>query len=237
MVNTEHKHIGILGGTFDPVHIAHLRLALDLKISTNISEIRLMPNFIPPHKNMQVTNIEHRLNMLELATKNLKDITIDKTEIEIAKEKLKTNNNYRSYMTDTLDVLNNKYSKLYKDKYTIWLILGADSFASLNTWHMWESILNKTNFLILKRDNQEISCSNNWMDALKSKIIIDKQIQQINQHQLPCDIKSGYIYIKNSRQLQISATEIRHLISTNQPCDFLIIDSVRKYIQENKIYN
>ena len=233
MTNTQHKHIGILGGTFDPIHIAHLRLAIDLKISTNISEIRLIPNFLPPHKNTQVTDIKHRLNMLNLATENLQNIIVDQTEIEIAKENLKNNQNYKSYMTDTLDVLNKKFNSLYQNNYTLWLILGADSFMSFNTWHKWQNILKQTNFLILKRDNQNITNNLNWLESVKHQVTISNET---NDSKLPDETKSGYVYLKNSRQLNISATEIRSLISSSQPANFLLPDQVLKYIKINHLY-
>jgi len=232
MENSKHKHIGILGGTFDPIHIAHLRLAIDLKMSTNLSEILFIPNFIPPHKDTQVTDIKHRLNMLNLATENLQDISVDSTEIDIAKERLTKDPNYKSYMTDTLDTLHQKYKKKYDD-YTIWLILGADSFDKFYTWYKWEEILDKCNFLILKRENQIIDTNIKWLLPHKDKVVINNNI---DNYILPSEIKNGYIYLKNNRRLDISATEIRKLFSEKHSAKFLLPDNVIDYIERNHLY-
>jgi len=232
MGNSKHKHIGILGGTFDPIHIAHLRLAIDLKMSTNLSEILFIPNFIPPHKNSHVTDIKHRLAMLNLATSSLKDIIVDSTEIDIAKEKLVKNPKYRSYMVDTLSTLHEKYQKKY-EKYSLWLILGEDSFAKFDTWHKWQDILTKCNFIILKRENQVINTKLNWLSEVKDIVTVNNTTQS---YILPSDINNGYIYLKNSRMLDISATEIRKLFSENHSAKFLAPDNVIEYIERNNLY-
>lgn len=232
MTTSKHKHIGILGGTFDPIHIAHLRLAIDLKMSTNLSEILFIPNFIPPHKNTTVTDIKHRLEMLKLATLDLDGISVDSTEIDIAEKRLIKEPDYKSYMVDTLSTLHKKFEEK-NENYTLWLILGADSFDTFYTWYKWEEILEKCNFLVLKRENQIIDKNIKWLLPHKNKVIISNDNEN---YILPSEVKSGYIYLKNNRRLDISATEIRQLLKENYSVKFLLPDNVIEYIKLNDLY-
>ncbi|MDD2524044.1 MAG: nicotinate (nicotinamide) nucleotide adenylyltransferase [Endomicrobiia bacterium] len=135
-------NIGVLGGSFDPVHNVHLEIA-----SQSINEFKLdfvifVPAYLPPHKNKLEVSDKHRYKMLLLALENRKDFIIDDFEI---------NTGSVVYTYITLDYLQKKYPND-----TVKLIIGSDSFNQLDTWKKPDYIAQKYGFIVIKRPNIDI---------------------------------------------------------------------------------
>ncbi len=129
------KKIGILGGSFDPVHNGHLAIAKTVLEQKVVDEVWFMPNLKSKYKE-QVASPEDRLRMLEIATRYMRNVKVSDLEIK---------RGTYSYTYDTAMALKNQ-----KDKY--YFIIGADSFYDLNNWYKSDELLDIANFIIVNRD-------------------------------------------------------------------------------------
>jgi nicotinate-nucleotide adenylyltransferase len=115
--------IGVLGGTFDPVHFGHLRPALEIRQALGLDEIRLIPCHLPPHRPRPVASPRQRVAMLEAAVRNYPEFRVDPREL--AREG-------PSYTLDTLTSLREEMGET-----GLCLLTGRDAFSGLPTWHRW----------------------------------------------------------------------------------------------------
>ena len=204
------KRLGIFGGAFDPVHKGHtqsLKYISDLKI---IDEIQVIPNYSSPHnKNIQIDE-KHRLKMLEIAFKELKNIKLNDIELK---------NKTKSYTYKTL-----KYLKdIYPEKH-LSLIIGLDSLYSFTTWKNWESILSLCSLLVLER---KLNDSRGLKKELESKISPDYD-----------DFFSGHgkILILKNDLINISSTDVRLKLKNNESLTGMVDDQVLEYISKKSLY-
>ena len=198
--------IGIFGGSFDPVHLGHLKTAKSIKKELNFERLFLLPCHDPVHKNSLHYSPKQRLEMLNLAIKDYPSLEIDTREI---------NREGNSYMIDTLADL----AEEFKGK-TICLIIGMDSFLSFKTWKKWDEFARLVHLIILPRNT----------DGLNEK--------SLETFDLALDINdlnissSGLLYFSNSELIDISSTDIRGKIASNQNLDGLMPSSVIKFLQK-----
>ncbi|MFA4991849.1 MAG: nicotinate-nucleotide adenylyltransferase [Candidatus Omnitrophota bacterium] len=131
--------IGILGGTFDPVHNGHLHLAKKACDKLRLSKVIFVPSYLPPHKKgAKVTPARHRCNMLRLAIKGNEKFRVSDMEIK---------RKGRSYTVDTLRSLRKKFGAAAE----LFFITGSDSLKELNKWKDLEKILSLCSFVIVER--------------------------------------------------------------------------------------
>lgn len=141
-------NIGILGGSFDPIHCVHLEIANQSLNEFKLDFVIFIPAYLPPHKNKLEVSDKHRFEMLLLALENRKNFIIDDFEI-------KSKSVVYSYQT--LDYLQKKYPND-----TIKLIIGSDSFNQLDTWKKPDYIAEKYGFIVIKRPNVELDKKSNY---------------------------------------------------------------------------
>src|SRR5690606_15909888 len=118
------RRIGLLGGTFNPVHIGHLRAALEVVEFLRLDELRLVPSARPPHRETPQVSAEQRLAMVALAVADEPALSVDDRELRRDKP---------SYTVDTLESLR---AELAADD-QVFLLLGWDAFCGLPSWHRW----------------------------------------------------------------------------------------------------
>ena len=134
--------IGILGGTFDPIHNTHSYMGNQVLKALDLDKLYFMPAFYPPHKNAEkITDETHRLNMIKLAIEDLENIDCLTLEID---SKL-------SYTADTLTVLKNKYPN---DEF--YFIIGGDSISSFENWYHPEIIFEKASIVVIRRKDETL---------------------------------------------------------------------------------
>ena len=138
--------IGIFGGSFDPVHLGHLKTAKSIKKELNFERLFLLPCHDPVHKNSLHYSPKQRLEMLNLAIKDYPSLEIDTREID---------REGNSYMIDTLADLTEEF----KGK-TICLIIGMDSFLSFKTWKKWDEFARLVHLIILPRNTDRLAENN-----------------------------------------------------------------------------
>jgi len=216
--------IGILGGTFDPVHIAHMRLAEEAKYYFNLDKILFLPSNIPPHKtNKKISNYLDRIKLLELAIKGRKDFELELHDINLETP---------SYTVDTLKFLKTKYSDNQ-----LFFIIGMDLFKELNTWKNFLELFKLSNFIVARRPpfmNIDFQLAESFMPPFTGENInnfVINEKKEVLEH-----ISGNNIYFFKSTRLDISSTEIRKLISKGVPVNFLVPDRVVSYITEKKLY-
>ncbi len=129
--------MGIFGGTFDPIHYAHLRTAFELQQALRLKEIRFLPAGNPPHRDQPMADAQLRLKMVQLATADQPGFVVD--DREVRKEG-------PSYSVETLAELRHEYP----DR-SLCLIVGMDAFLSLPKWHQWRELLQLAHLVVAHR--------------------------------------------------------------------------------------
>ena len=211
--NPAPERIGLFGGTFDPVHVGHLRTAVELSERYALHQLRLLPNHRPAHRNQPSASTRQRIEMLEIATQNMPLLVVD------AREALRDKT---SYTYDTLC----EFSQEFPDT-TLIFFMGQDAFSAFHSWHRWQEILELTNLVVIDRPDAELG---EWATNL-----IAKQADTIG-HRVE-DARTGVIERCGVTQLAISATNVRERIANRQSVDFLVPERVKEYIVEQKLYS
>ena len=129
--------IGILGGTFDPIHYGHLRPAQEIQRALALEQVRVVPAGDPPHRVRPLASANQRLRMVELALVEFPGFIVDDREIRRPGP---------SYTVLTLDSLRTEFGER-----PLCLIMGIDTFLDLETWHQWQRLSGLTHFLVMKR--------------------------------------------------------------------------------------
>lgn len=208
------KRIGIFGGTFDPVHIGHLRSALEVAEFMALDELRLIPSARPPHREAPQVSAQDRLAMVELAVAGLSPLCVDDRELKRDKP---------SYSIDTLESLR---SELAADD-QLFLIIGWDAFCGLPTWHRWSELLEHCHILVLQRPDADSEAPETLRNLLAARSISDP---------LTLEGPGGQISFIWQTPLAVSATQIRTLLASGKSVRFLLPDAVLTYIHAHGLY-
>ena len=197
--------IGIYGGSFDPIHLGHLKTATTLKTELQLDHLFLLPCCEPVHKDGLKYPSNDRLKMLNLALEKFSTLEIDSREI------LRGGG---SYMIDTLHEL----KQIYRDE-PICLIIGMDSFLKIKTWKDWQEFSKLVHLVILQRQGFNIIDSS--LDSFHNT-------KDVNQLRLE---SNGLLYFSNCPKINISSSDIRGRIAANQNLDDLLPKSVINYLR------
>jgi nicotinate-nucleotide adenylyltransferase len=203
------KRVGIIGGTFDPVHMGHLVAADQVLFYNQLDEVWFMPAYLPPHKTDQpIMPYQHRVAMLELAAELKPEYKV--CTIESERETL-------SYTYETMIELQKRYPEFHFS-----FIIGADIFSTLTKWHRINELIEIVEFIGLDR----ISCDE-WRKESESA-----------QAQLATDERSilSRVRMTPMPQLEISSSLIREYVRDGRGLSFLVPDAVEKYIKEHQLY-
>ena len=211
------KKIAFYGGSFDPIHNGHLRIAQELVTLFELDEFVFVPAFHAPHKkDKKPTSAFHRYAMLCLASKDKAKIKVSKMELELPE---------KPYSIETLSKLK---SELPQTK--IFFVMGADSWQEITTWREWEKVLTIVNIIVVTRPPIEIGFSHVTKE-IQSKIIDLRGKIKFEQ------VDEDRIYITDAVSLDVSSTEIRNNIRENK--DEWKVDvpnEAANYIEKYKIY-
>jgi len=197
--------IGIYGGSFDPIHLGHLKTATTLKTELQLDHLFLLPCCEPVHKDGLNYPSNDRLKMLNLALEKFSTLEIDSREI------LRGGG---SYMIDTLHEL----KQIYRDE-PICLIIGIDSFLKIKTWKDWQEFSKLVHLVILERQGFNIIDSS--LDSFHNT-------KDVNELRLE---SNGLLYFSNCPKINISSSDIRDRIAANQNLDYLLPKSVINYLR------
>lgn len=209
--------LGIFGGTFDPIHFGHLRLAQEALDHLGLGAVRWIPAGQPPHRAAPRVTPQHRLAMAQLALADNPAFSLDAAEVDSPAA---------SYTVHTLERLRAELG----DQQPLVLLVGADAFAGLTTWHRWQDILQLAHIGIAHRPGFPIS-----PDSLPEPLAALYQLQRCPPDSLQIAPAGGMCPFAMT-QLDISATQIRKLLSNGRPARYLLPTTVLDYIAHNHLY-
>jgi nicotinate-nucleotide adenylyltransferase len=213
--NTTEKAIGILGGTFDPIHHGHLRLAIELYERLDLAEVRLIPAAHPPHRRSPTASAQLRLQMLQAAIAGIPGLVIDDRELHRSGP---------SYTVDTLSSLREEYPHR-----SLGLILGMDAFINLPQWYQWQRLITLGHLLVVHRLGTQmpsLSALQDWFSQHQANHLADLNRQL-----------TGCIWVEEIPLLSISATQIRTLIATGKNPRYLLPLAVLDIINTHQLYS
>ena len=208
------RRIGILGGTFNPVHIGHLRGALEVAEQLALDELRLIPSARPPHRETPQATAEQRLAMVELAVAGEARLRVDDRELQ------------RQTPSFTIDTLESLRAELAAED-QLFLLLGWDAFCGLPTWQRWQALLEHCHIVVLQRPDADSEAPEALRDLLAARSVVDPQ---------GLAGPGGHITFVWQTPLAVSATQVRHLLAQERSVRFLVPDAVLAYIHAHGLY-
>ncbi len=195
------KKIGVLGGTFDPPHLAHLKLATHFSQLLQLDELLLIPSGEPWQKDLDITPAEIRLQMTEAAGIDLaKDFLNFNIPTKIRVDHIEMNRAGPSYTLDTVKALR----ECFGSQVSLTWLMGADTLLNLPTWNSWDQLLNYVNLAVASRPHHELSAQ---MDPeIKALLAKHECIDPDTLEKSPF----GRIYIDKSLSIDLSSTQLRN---------------------------
>jgi len=196
--------IAVLGGTFDPVHIGHLRVAWEAAEALE-AQVRLMPAQVPPHRPPPVATAQQRVRMLQLALAGQDRLTLDTRELERPGP---------SYTFDTLHSLRAEFGKAQ----SLILLLGADAFAGLPSWHRWRELFELAHIAILTRPGHAAA----WPGELAA-VVAPRRVDAASKLR---ETAAGHVFELAVTALEISASQVRALLAAGREPRWLLPDAL-----------
>lgn len=199
--------IGLMGGTFDPPHLAHVIPITHVLTEFSLDLVHFIPNYLPPHKErLYLTDSYHRTAMVAIALQKYDQFILN--PIELRKQKA-------SYTVDTISEI-----AAGSPNDQIFFILGSDSFIELDTWHDYKRLLQLCEFIIINRGTEH--------DELQQSLQKLETITQLNLR--------DRIHFAHAPYLPISSTEIRTAIGAGRSVSNWILPEVQAYIKKHELY-
>lgn len=211
------KLTGLLGGTFDPIHHGHLRMAEQLADALQLDTVRFIPCGNPPHRDSPVTSAVDRSTMVKLAIAGNPRFVID--DRELARDG-------PSYTYDTLISLREECG----EDAGLCLFMGSDAFSEFDNWHRWQEISELCHLVLVERPDAE-SVSNLRPDLMT--LLNERRVEHAASL---AECPAGLILIQRIQALNISATTIRKELGTQRSPRYLLPDTVLDYIHQQGLY-
>ena len=213
------KAIGILGGTFDPIHFGHLRLAEEMLELADLKQIRFIPTGTPPHRDTPQVSAQHRSAMVRLAIADQPAFVLDEREVR------------RTTPCYTVDTLLELRAELGEAQ-PLCLLMGGDAFLELHTWHEWERLFELAHIVV------------GYRPGFTLEERIHNATEKLRRHyqQRLCVVAAltqqpaGGIVELAIPKLEISATLIRSRVAENRSIRYLLPNAVADYIHQHHLY-
>ena len=212
------RPIGILGGTFDPIHYGHLRLAQELADYLELASVRFIPAGNPYHREAAESSPQARLAMVRLAIAGNPRFVADDREIR------RTGPNY------TFDTLTGLRAEL-GNQIPLVLLLGSDAFGQLNTWHRWLDLFSLAHIAVAHRPGHRL-------DPRRLNTVLGQELirRRTDDMSTITNTPAGCVTTIAMTPLDISATAIRAALDAGRSARYLLPDAVLDYIQNQRLY-
>jgi len=210
--------LGILGGTFNPIHLGHLRVAEEIGEDLGLEKVYLIPSGMPPHKSPHpIADFSHRLEMARLASGTSPMLEV--WDIEGKKPGL-------SYSIETLRLFHIHFGS----KLELFFIIGTDAFLEIKTWKEYQNLFRYASFVVINRPGYTAKRFLAFLDSLNAGFTWNPQKKCF------CH-PSGTILLKRDTTLMdISASRIRKMVNKGKSIRFLVPEVVREYIEKVGLY-
>jgi nicotinate-nucleotide adenylyltransferase len=214
--------IGILGGTFNPIHYGHLAAAEEVRERLKLDRILFIPSCIPPHKQEEdIPSAAQRFEMVRIATGG--NPHFEASDLELKRQG-------KSYTIDTIDALRTAYPHAELN-----FITGIDTFLEIETWKHWEHLLSLCSFVVLSRPGYRFT------DLIKIDFMkqTESELSRLDRRELmETVVRSGAftIWLEMIPLYDISSTDIRRRINEGKSIKYLLPDAVEIYIMKNRLY-
>jgi nicotinate-nucleotide adenylyltransferase len=214
-LETGEKRVGLFGGTFNPIHLGHLRGAEEIREAFSLQEVIFIPAALPPHKvTDKIIEAHHRLEMVKLAVQ--KNPSFSTSDVELKRSG-------KSYSIDTIRYFRERHPN------SLFFILGRDAFVEIETWKEFQNIFSLCNLIVMTRPGFQKASS-----SLPAALIPDFRYDQGAGAWIH---SSGYmIFFKEINFLDISSTKIRELIEKGESVKYLVTPEVEAYIRGHRLY-
>lgn len=209
--------VGIFGGTFDPIHFAHLRLAEEVADRLCLAQVRFIPSNIPPHRAAPSVTPPHRLKMVELAIRDNGRFMLDDRECRRAGA---------SYTVDTLRELRVEIGSAAP----MYLMMGMDAYNLLTTWSRWRELYALTHIVIAQRPGHVLD-----LEALDADLAQETRTRRTDVQELARG-PAGKVVTLDIPALDISATGIRAKLRAGHSVRYLLPADVLDYIELHHLY-
>jgi nicotinate-nucleotide adenylyltransferase len=206
--------IGILGGTFDPVHFGHLRPALEVREALVLEEIRLIPSLIPPHRPQPHARVEQRVAMLGAALRRHPVFRIDRRELQRGGP---------SYTFDTLVSLRAEIGDA-----GLCLLLGMDAFRDLPTWHRWRELIGLSHLVVMTRPGAHVPARGELAGFIRRHRV--REGGRLRRQ------PAGLLLLQPVTALAISSSRLRELLAAGRDPAFLMPEAVIEFINQEGLY-
>lgn len=211
--------IGILGGTFDPIHYGHLRLAEEMLELAGLRQIRFIPTGTPAHRDVPQVSAAQRSEMVKLAIADQPAFVLDEREVKRAA---------KCYTVDTLRELRRELG----EQQPLCLLMGGDAFLQLHTWHEWEQLFGLAHIVVGYRPGFTIA---------ERIVTAPLPLREHYQNRLCAattlrDQAYGGIAVLGIPKLEISATVIRSRVAEQRSIRYLLPSTVAEYIYQHHLY-
>ena len=201
------RSVGIMGGTFDPIHYGHLVIAEAARAKYRMDEIIFVPSGMPPHKKVRsITHSEHRFQMTKLAIQDNPHFCVSRLEIDRPG---------LSYAVDTIRAMRDLFAVNAK----LYFITGADAILEILSWKDVGALINMCQLVAATRPGYSLGGLEDIIERIRTE---HKRDFSVHTMEVPA--------------LMISSTDIRSRVQKGMPIKYLLPDSVEKYIYEHKLY-
>ena len=211
------RKIGLFGGTFNPIHLGHLRGAEEIREAFDLQEVIFIPAAIPPHKAMgKMIEASHRLEMVKGAV--LSNPAFSVSDVELRRSG-------KSYSIDTIQYFKEHYEG------PLFFIMGRDAFKEIETWKAFQDLFSLCNFIIMTRPgSSETVHPSKLPEKIRSAFAFDEGVKDW------VHVSGHTLHFKKITFLDISSTKIRELIERGESVRYLIPAEVETYVRQHGLY-
>lgn len=212
--------VGVFGGTFDPIHFGHLRIAEELAQAAGLGRLHLIPTGSPPHRDAPAVTAEDRLQMARLAVATHPVLWVDEREVR---------RQGHCYTVDTLSELRAEYGP----QTPLLLLVGTDAFLGLSGWRHWQQLFELAHIVVAQRPGFSTGA---WLEGMPAELRQQYQRRRCAAVGDLAAAPAGGVASLTVTQLDISATALRQMFRTGKSPRYLLPDEVIDFIRARQLY-
>jgi nicotinate-nucleotide adenylyltransferase len=212
--------VGILGGTFDPIHVGHVAVAEAACAALALDQVLFIPSHHPPHRRVEpFASGYHRFAMVALALADAPGLLVSDVEL-LASDWSYTSVTLRRLHAAAFDALQ------------LFFITGADAFAEIATWKDYPAILDLANFVVVSRPGQPAAAMPDRLPMLRERMVL----QRPGTDRTAERAIGTRIWLVEAPTPDVSSTEVRHRVRADEPVAGLVLPAVAHYIERHHLY-